>query len=1716
MPFPVQVVERVETHDRISRNRFVTRYAYHHGYFDGIEREFRGFGMVEQWDTEEFAALNASGAFPDATNVDEASHVPPVLTKTWFHTGVYIGRNHVSNFFAGLLDGEDVGEYYREPDLDDDEARALLLEDTVLPDSLSTAEEREACRALKGSILRQEIYALDGTADADRPYTVSERNYTLNRLQLRGENEHAVFFAHPRETIDFHYERNPSDPRISHSLVLEADEYGNVKKALAIGYGRRPGHSPLQGSDRDKQEQLLITYTENDFTNVVEEADAYRAPLPCETSTYELTRFELSTGAQRFRFTDFVDDSAPDRFAPVRAVAEINYEDIADGTTKQKRLIEQMRTYYRPDDLGSSQDDSEVLLPLQVLESMALPGDSYKLAFTPGLLSQVYQRGTENLLPDPASVLSGTGGDRGGYVDLDGSGNWWVPSGRLFYHPDPNATPAQELADARQHFFLARRVADPFEHSTVVDYGHDLLPTQTTDALQNTVTAVNDYRGLQPRMVTDPNGNRSEVAFDGLGMVVGTAVMAKVGENLGDSLDGFDADLTDSTVAMHLQNPFANPHGILQRATTRLVYDLFAYQRTQADAQPQPPVVYTLVRETHDADLSSGQQTKIQHSFSYSDGFGREIQKKIQAEPGEVSGVHTDHRWVGSGWTVFNNKGKPVRQYEPFFTDTHRFEFGMEIGVSPILFYDPVERVVATLHPNHTWEKVVFDPWRQTTYDANDTVLAADPKTDPDVGEFFRRLPDADYLPTWHAQREGGGLGPQEQAAARKAAIHADTPTVAHLDSLGRAFLTVAHNRFKHSNPPPADPPVEEFYRTRAVFDIEGNQREVIDAKDRVVMRYDYSIMGPEENEDEDTTDNRIHQASMEAGERWTLNDVAGNPIRAWDSRGHEFRTAYDELRRPTESYLGEDVMVERTIYGETQPNPESSNMRGQVVQLFDQAGMVTTDNYDFKGNVLSSCRQLAQEYKTTLDWSDGVPLESETYTSRTRYDALNRPIQLIAPHSDQPETKINVTQPVYKEANLLEQVNAWVNEDAEPSDLLNPATANLNAVTNINYDAKGQREQIEYGNGVVTTYEYDPLTFRLVHLQTVRNTERLQDLFYTYDPVGNIVHIRDDAQQTIYFNNAVAEPHADYTYDALYRLIEATGREHIGQVGRPVPSSWNDEFRVKLPHPHDGQAMRHYTERYEYDEVGNFKTLRHIANGGSWTRHYYYEEDSLTEAGKQSNRLTRTVVGNDQNHAEISTETYTYEPHGNMLNMLHLQVMGWDFKDQLQMTQRRAADNADEEELQRQDERTYYVYDASGQRVRKVTENAAGQVKDERIYLNSFEAYRTQRVNTLVRETLHIMEDKQRIALVETRTQGMEPGVPKQLIRYQCGNHLGLVRLELDTQGQIISYEEYTPYGSTSYQAVRSQTEAPKQYHFAGKERDQENGLYYHGARYYASWLGRWTSPDPDYFVDGFNLYTYVSNDPVGYDDPTGRGKAGAAVKVAKALADTGYKVGKRSMTHVKRFGGKKVDTKMLREATSVSKDLLKRLDDKFPGLQVPYTKEGLVQFSKATHKGSRKVVKDTVDIGEFKDEATDIGDAWKQHAQKKKLTPKEVEKLKQDYTMHHDYEKGKLQLVDADVHNAYRHTGGNALQKAGLLSAIGAALFPRTSEAKGFSETSRGLLSDVFSLVNPVEDAIDLVDAAEAGGEYAVEKVLTIEDDTGMTLYEALRQLPYRMMGY
>jgi RHS repeat-associated protein len=1475
LTFPVHVVERVDTYDRIGRNHFSTRYAYHHGYFDGVEREFRGFGLVEQWDTEAISALDTPrNTAAEAINLDPATSVPPVLTRTWFHTGAFAGQERISRHLAH--------EYYPHSVMLPDSALPRTLRrpsQEPLPWRLSDDEQRQAARALKGSILRQEIYGLDGTEAAARPYLVTEHNYTIEFLQPEPDRPddvdrtHAVFFTHPRETLTAHHERT-SDPRISHDLMLDVDDFGNVLTSARAGYGRLQTDPALTPADQAKQSTTLLTYTEQRYTNAVEAADAYRTPLGAEARTFELTGLAPSPGNVRFTF---------DQIAAAEAAATtIPYEQAPTSGATEKRLIKHTRTLYRRDDLAGP-------LPLGTVEPLALPFESYSLALTPGLVAHVYSgRVTDAMLAD-----------EGRYMHSEGEADWWAPSGQMFYSPGTDDTAAQELACAQQHFFLPRRVRNPFHTSTVstetfVSYDHyDLLAEETRDALGNRVTAgerntdptqppvrvSHDYRVLQPAMVMDPNRNRAAVTFDALGLVAGTAGMGKPEESPvpGDQLaPGFHADLTQSEIDQFLADPKGPAAAaLLDQASTRVVYDIDAYRRDPV--RRTPTVSGTLAREAHASDLVPAGGLRIQASVLYSDGFGRAIQKKVQAEPGptplrdagggivvgadgqpEMTTGDTNPRWAGSGWTVLNKKRKPVRQYEPFFTDTHRFEFDTRIGVSSVLCYDPLSRVVAVLHPNHAMEKVLFNPWREEHWDVNDTILL-DPALDGVTGPFAQRLPDADYLPTWYERRAGGTLGPAEQDAAAKTAVHAGTPILIHADTLGRAFLAVAHNRFERNGAL-----IEERYPTRTMLDIEGNQREVLDAKDRLVMRYDYDLHG--------TT---IHHASMEAGERWTLSSVAGDPVRAWDSRGSVRRFTYDQLRRPAETFVmehGIERLDTRVVYGESLGDPGGpGNHRTRAFQVFDSAGVVTSQAYDFKGNLLSSRRELLPNYKQAVDWQQNPAPDDGTFTSSTTYDALNRPTAVTAPDN-------SIYRLTYNEAHLLDKVE--VN--------LHGAAATTLFVNNINYNAKGQRELIVYGNGAETHYEYDLLTFRPTVLRTARHVGLnglasqvltdpavVQYLRYTHDPMGNITRIEDAALQTLFHNNERVQPVSVYTYDAIYRLIEAKGREHIGQTAHdfnpPGGNRRDYPFAGLHAHPNDMQAMRNYTEGYEYDAVGNFQFMRHTAYAGGWTRGYEYHATSLIEPAQKNNRLTKTTVGQGLNFLE----TYTYtDDQGNDVNgcisAINSLKMVWDSKDKLQQVDLTGGSTA------------HYIYDGGGQRVRKVIERQNGTRQRERIYLGGFEIYREYNgggtVVTLERETLHIMDDKQRIALVETRTQDHlgNDGSPAQLIRYQSGNHLGSASLELDEAGQIISYEEYHSYGTSSYQAVRSQTESPKRYRYAGMERDEESGLAYHTARYYLPWLGRWGTCDPNGIEGGIDLYAYSRLNPVLFYDKTGAAPEG------------------------------------------------------------------------------------------------------------------------------------------------------------------------------------------------------------------------------------------------
>ncbi|HCU51747.1 MAG TPA: hypothetical protein DGG94_18435, partial [Micromonosporaceae bacterium] len=1089
LPFPVQVLSQVEVLDRVAGSRFVTRYAYHDGCFDGVEREFRGFGQVDQWDTDEVPSVQQG--------VDQ---MPAVWTKTWFHSG-------------------------------------MSQRNSVLPTGLSAAEERDATRALRGTPLRQEVYALDGSAKEPLPFHVVEHRFAVRRLQPR------VYLPHPCETVVSQHERTlyevngqqVPDPRVTQELILDVDDWGNVLRSASIGYGRQ---HPGAGGDsrlpswaaqalRVDQTRRHIVVTVHGYTNFIDTPSGYRAPVRYQSRGFELSSTHQPAG-------------------PLLTADELQAMDVPES----RKLLGHQLTLLRGNDLSGP-------LGAGVQESLSLPYETYALALTPGLQVKLFDREGVDLAPDPLLTEAG-------YVARDGG--WWVRSG--------------QMTVAADHFYQPDGFVDAFgaKHSLKYD-GYDLLLARTADPMGNQQSAALDYRVLQPWQITDANGNRSMVAFDALGFVAANAVAGKAEETVGDSLIGVQPDLTEDQIAQYLANPHAMADVLLGQATSRVVNDLSAFYRSRTAPAPAPIMTATLSRDTHHGQLSEGQAAGIRHSFGYADGLGREIQRKEEAEQGS---------WITSGWVVLNNKGLPVRKYEPFFSVNHRYQANATTGVSAVFCYDPSGLAVATLHPDGSYEKGVATPWAKTIWDRNDTVLL-DPRTDDDMRSVAASA--LDDLPaqwqTWHTRRIAGALGVPAKASALATAAHATTPAVTYSDTLGRTVLTVAHHRMADG--------VDELHATHALLDTEGNQLELRDPAGRLALRSMHDLMG-----------RAVRETGADAGETIVLLDIAGAVVRCWDARKIAVATKYDALRRPIEMRV-DGKLVERTVWGETHPQAAAFNLRTKPFKVFDEAGLASTLACDFKGNVVHSARRLVAQWQGMPDWSTSPALADE-FEARSEFDARGRPVLSTAPDGSQVRHR-------YNEAGLLERIDArLVNAIGTISPQWTPI------VTGIAYTARREREQVDYGNGSSTTNEFDPLTFRLTRQTTLSNTKTMQDVRFTYDAQGNLTHTRDDAQQTVFFAGSVVEASSSYVYDPLYRLIEAAGREHAGQQNEPTPD-WQDTGRIGLAHPHDGQAMRRYSQRFGYDNCGNLLSVAHTSGGTGWTRTYHY-------ADPLSNRLGHTQIG--------------------------------------------------------------------------------------------------------------------------------------------------------------------------------------------------------------------------------------------------------------------------------------------------------------------------------------------------------------------------------------------------------------------------------------------------------------------------------------------------------
>lgn len=654
--------------------------------------------------------------------------------------------------------------------------------------------------------------------------------------------------------------------------------------------------------------------------------------------------------------------------------------------------------------------------------------------------------------------------------------------------------------------------------------------------------------------------------------------------------------------------------------------------------------------------------------------------------------------------------------------------------------------------------------------------------------------------------------------------VHRHTPALSVTDSRGLPVRQVSYLRRGAIDAPVA-------HITRQQHDAAGRQVAQRDPRLKVPNLVSiHSLSGA-----------ALCTDSVDAGWRLGLPGEAQQAVESWDGRGSHWRIEYGEQRRPVaihEQTNGQPPQaLERLSYADADAEFAARNQCGQLRRHDDAAGVLLLDQHALTGEVISKTRRFLPDAQMA-DWPldeaarDTLLEPDKRYITRQRYSPLGELIRQTDAGDHQQRWSFN-------RAGQLNGLELTLNgKDAQP------------LLTATDYNAAGQLLSQTAGNRVTTLATFEPDSGRLAHLSAAApGKDPLQNLSYSYDPVGNISLLMDHLQTVGYFANQRVAPETTYTYDSLYQLTSASGREAIGASIQPgLP---------ELISPIDPSLLLNYTQEYEYDEGGNLTVLRHQRSGNHYTRTMRIADDS--------NRAVPWQKGDPD--PDFKTR---FDRNGNLQTLMPgTQPLTWDGRNQLQELITVYRDNA-------ANDGEYYRYDSQGMRVRKVHLTLAKTVahRREARYLPNVE------IRTLdSSEELHVISVPLGYGNVRCLhwVKGKPDLIEPDQLRYSLNDHLGSSTLELDKNAAIISHEGYYPYGGTAWWAARSTVEADyKTIRYSGKEQDA-SGLVYYGLRYLAPWLARWINPDPLGVVDGLNVYRMVGNNPINFVDDTGGTKTQA-----------------------------------------------------------------------------------------------------------------------------------------------------------------------------------------------------------------------------------------------
>lgn len=671
--------------------------------------------------------------------------------------------------------------------------------------------------------------------------------------------------------------------------------------------------------------------------------------------------------------------------------------------------------------------------------------------------------------------------------------------------------------------------------------------------------------------------------------------------------------------------------------------------------------------------------------------------------------------------------------------------------------------------------------------------------------------------------------------------VHAKTPQLSVIDSRGLLVRSISYCRH------PDSLSVTEERITRQRFNPLGQLSQSIDPRVFELQQAD-STLEPNLSNWFSFTGTELRTDSIDAGSSVALNDSAGRPRISISATGVTRNWEYEDQNSPgrllsISDQVGsaEARITERFVWAGNSAAEQALNLVGQCVEHYDTAGLNRLDSLGLTGTPLSVCRQFLWE-DLEANWQGTGPadwqecLAPEVFTSHGSTDASG--VAVI-----QTDAKGNQQRLAFDIAGQLK--GSWLT-------LKNAAEQVI--VSAVEYSAGGQKTSEKHGNGVLTAYTYEVSTQRLVGIKTERPTGHpsgarvLQNLRYEYDPVGNVLSVRNEAEATRFWRNQQVSAQNFFVYDSAYQLVESQGREMANsrqQNSRHLPPL--------VPIPPDNSTYTLYTRVYSYDLGGNLTRVRHSAPA---------TDNSYTTDITVSSRTNRAVLHTlTQEPDEVDA---LFDAGGHQLQLQPGQQLAWTVRGELLQVGDESASSQE-----------YYRYGSDGMRLRKVNvQHTSKDVQTLRVtYLPGLElstTYQGERVPEDLHTVLVGESGRAQVRVLHWET-GRPTDISDNQVRYSYDNLIGSSGLEVDANGEVLSYEEYYPFGGTAIWAASSLIEADyKTVRYSGKERDA-TGLYYYGYRYYQSWVCRWLSADPAGAIDGLNLFRMVRNNPVTLADAKG-----------------------------------------------------------------------------------------------------------------------------------------------------------------------------------------------------------------------------------------------------